>query len=62
MRLWEYNWVGGIALLPFNINKDGLQFTLAILGFLLINKEQLGFNPTILTLDSKRYIKVVRND
>ena len=33
-----------------------------MLGFLLINKEQLRFNPTILTLDGKRYIKVVRNN
>jgi len=33
-----------------------------MLGFLLINKEQLGFNPTILTLDGKQYIKVVCND
>jgi hypothetical protein len=33
-----------------------------MLGFLLINEEQLGFNPTILILDGKRYIKVVRNN
>ena len=33
-----------------------------MLGFLQINKEQLGFNPTILILDGKRYIKVVRNN
>ena len=33
-----------------------------MLGFLQINKEQLGFDPTILTLDGKRYIEIVRND
>jgi len=27
-----------------------------------MNKEQLGFNFTILTSDSKQYIKVVRNN
>ena len=27
-----------------------------------MNKEQLGFNPTILILDGKRYIKVVCNN
>ena len=27
-----------------------------------MNKEQLRFNPTIVTLDGKRYIKVVRNN
>ena len=32
-----------------------------MLGFLQINKEQLRFNPTILILDGKRYIKIVRN-
>ena len=32
-----------------------------MLGFLQINKEQLRFNPTILILDSNRYIKIVRN-
>jgi len=34
MQLWEYDWVEGIASLPFDINKDGLQFILAMLGFL----------------------------
>ena len=33
-----------------------------MLGFLLINKEQLGFDPTILISDGKRYIEVVRNN
>lgn len=62
MRLWEYDRVGGIASLPFDINKDGLQFTSAMLGFLWMNEEQLGFDPTILTSDGKRYIEIVRND
>jgi len=62
MRLWEYDRVGGVASSPFDINKDGLQFTSAMLGFLWMNEEQLGFDPTILISDGKRYIKVVRND
>ena len=62
MRLWEYDRVGGIASSPFDINKDGLQFTSAMLGFLWMNEEQLGFDPTILTSDGKRYIEIVRND
>ena len=33
-----------------------------MLGFLYINKEQLRFDPTILILDGKRYIKVMRNN
>ena len=62
MWLQEYNQVGGIISSPFNINKDGLQFTLAILGFLQINEEQLKFDPIILTLDGKWYIEIVCND
>ena len=32
-----------------------------MLGFPWINKEQLRFDSTILTLDGKQYIKIVRN-
>ncbi|KAL2049868.1 hypothetical protein ABVK25_009852 [Lepraria finkii] len=62
MRLWEFDRVGGIASLPFDINKDGLQFVSAMLGYLWMNEEQLGFDLTILTSDDKRYIEVVRNE
>ena len=33
-----------------------------MLGFLWINEEQLRFDPTILILDGKWYIEIVRND
>ena len=62
MRLWEYDRVGGIASSAFDINKDGRQFTLVMLGFLWMNEEQLGFDPTILMSDGKQYIEIVRND
>ena len=62
MRLWEFDRVGGIVSLPFDINKDGLQFVSAMLGYLWMNEEQLGFDLTILTSDDKRYIEVVRNE
>ena len=62
MRLWEFDRVGGIASSPFDINKDGLQFVSAMLGYLWMNEEQLGFDPTILTSDGIRYIEVVRNE
>ena len=61
MRLWEYDRVEGIASPAFDINKDGRQFTSAMLGFLWMNEEQLGFDPTILISDGKRYIEIVRN-
>ena len=61
MRLWEFDRLGGIASSAFDINKDGLQFVLAVLGYLLMNKEQLRFNPTILELDSKYYMEITWN-
>ena len=62
MRLWEFDRMGGIASAPFDINKDGLRFVSAVLGYLWMNEEQLGFDPTILASDGKRYIKIVRNN
>ncbi|KAK3168273.1 hypothetical protein OEA41_004719 [Lepraria neglecta] len=62
MRLWQYDRIGAIASLPFDINKDGLQFVSAVLGYLSMNKEQLGFDPTILQSGGKQYIEIVRND
>jgi hypothetical protein len=50
MRLWEFDRVGGIASPPFDINKDGQQFVSVMLGFLWMNQEQLGFDPTIVHL------------
>lgn len=62
MRLWHLDRMGGIGSSPFDINKDGLQFVSAVLGYLSMNKEQLGFDPTILLSGGKRYIEIVRND
>jgi hypothetical protein len=44
MRLWEFDRVGAIASSPFNINEDGRQFVSAMLGFLLMNDAQLGYD------------------
>jgi hypothetical protein len=62
VTLWEFDRLGSIASKSFDINKDGLQFVSAILGYLLASKEQLGFDPTIIELEGKRYIDIVRND
>jgi hypothetical protein len=62
MRLWNFDRLGGIASEQFDINEDGLQFVSAILGFLWMNKEQLGFDPTIITAGGKRYIEIERNN
>jgi Fungal protein kinase len=62
MRLWEFDRLGGIASSPFDIKKEGLQFISAVLGYLWMNEEQLGFDPTILESDDKRFIEITRND
>jgi hypothetical protein len=41
MRLWEFDQLGGTASSPFDINKEGLQFVSAILGYLWMDDEQL---------------------
>ncbi|KAF1354391.1 hypothetical protein EJ07DRAFT_132963 [Lizonia empirigonia] len=62
MRLWEFDRLGGIASEKFDINEDGLQFVSAVLGFLFLNEEQLGFDPTVITAGDKRYIEIERDN
>jgi len=62
MRLWEFDRVGGIASERFDINEDGLQFVSAVLGFMWLNEEQLGFDPTIITAGDKRYIEIKQDN
>ncbi|RSL39791.1 hypothetical protein CEP51_016769, partial [Fusarium floridanum] len=57
MRVWAFDRLGGIASEQFDINKDGRQFVSTILGFLWMNEEQLGFDPTIMTANGERFIE-----
>ncbi len=61
MRLWEFDRLGGVASKPFDTNKDGQMFVSAILGYLWMNDEELGFDPTILKEDARRYTHITRN-
>ncbi|KKK19438.1 hypothetical protein AOCH_001322 [Aspergillus ochraceoroseus] len=62
MRLWEFDRLGAIASISFDINRDGMKFILAMLGFMRMNDEQLGFDPTISTAtNGKRYMEISRN-
>ncbi|KAH7115371.1 hypothetical protein B0J13DRAFT_209325 [Dactylonectria estremocensis] len=61
MRVWAFDRLGGIASEQFDINEAGLQFVYTILGFLWMNEEQLGFDPTIITTNKERFIEVKRN-
>ncbi|KAJ8114069.1 hypothetical protein ONZ43_g4995 [Nemania bipapillata] len=58
MRLWEFDRLGGIASEKFNINKDGQRFVSTILGFLWMDDEALGFDPTIIKSKHQQYIEI----
>ncbi|OAQ58942.2 FunK1 protein kinase [Pochonia chlamydosporia 170] len=63
MRVWEFDRLGGIASEQFDINREegGLQFVTTILGFLRMNEEMLGFDPTIIIARGHKYIEIERN-
>ncbi|KAL2886391.1 hypothetical protein HOO65_060221 [Ceratocystis lukuohia] len=62
MRVWAFDRLGAIASEQFDLNEDGLRFVYTILGFLWMNDEQLGFDPTIMTTTNKeRFVEVKRN-
>ncbi|KAJ2906934.1 hypothetical protein MKZ38_009797 [Zalerion maritima] len=61
MRVWEFDRVGGIGSERFDINQDGLRFVTIILGFLWMNEEELGFDPTIMTAKGERFIEIERD-
>ncbi|OAL45414.1 hypothetical protein IQ07DRAFT_615230 [Pyrenochaeta sp. DS3sAY3a] len=46
---------------PFDINTNGQQFVSAVLAFIRLNEEQLGFDPTIITTRDERYVENERD-
>ncbi|PSN59265.1 hypothetical protein BS50DRAFT_580135 [Corynespora cassiicola Philippines] len=48
MRVWEFDRLGVVGSTPFDINTDARMFVTAILAFLWMSEEELGFDPTIL--------------
>ncbi|KAI1735963.1 hypothetical protein F4680DRAFT_469445 [Xylaria scruposa] len=54
MRVWVFDRLGGIASESFDINRNGLQFVNTVLGFLWMNEEALGFDPTVIKENDKR--------
>ncbi|KAF5856232.1 hypothetical protein ETB97_007685 [Aspergillus alliaceus] len=62
MRLWEFDRVGATASEPFDVNKDGLKFISVVAGYLFMNDEQMGYDPTIMCAsDGTRFIKIIRH-
>lgn len=62
MRLWQFDRLGSSGSCPFDINADEFKFTHVMLGYYLINDEQLGLDSTTQQLDGKRYVKIIRKD
>ncbi|UKZ47459.1 hypothetical protein TrVGV298_001677 [Trichoderma virens] len=65
IRVWEFNRLGAIASEEFNINKDkeaALRLVSTILGFLWMEREQLGFDPTINLEGDRRVVTIQRDD
>lgn len=61
MRVWEFDRLGGIASDQFDINKNGQLFVTTVLGFLSMDEENLGFDPTIIVSTNERYIEIERD-
>ncbi|KAI5924800.1 hypothetical protein F4810DRAFT_663412 [Camillea tinctor] len=61
MRVWEFDRLGGIASMQFDINENGLQFVSTILSFLWIDEKGLGFDPTFIPFNGKRCIEITRD-
>ncbi|KUI70863.1 G protein-coupled receptor kinase 2 [Cytospora mali] len=63
MRVWEFDRVGAIGSEQFDINQDaGAElFVLTVLGFLYMNREQLGFDPTFREEERKSFIEIQKN-
>lgn len=58
MCLWQFDRLGSSASFSFDINEDGFKFTRVMLGYFLMNDEQLGLDPMIQQLDGKRYMEI----
>ncbi len=53
--------MGEIVSKQFDINKDRLLFVFIIFGFLWMSEEELGFDPTIMTVNDEQFIEIERN-
>ncbi|KAL2056600.1 hypothetical protein ABVK25_002994 [Lepraria finkii] len=62
MRLWHFDRSGSSGSSSFDINRDGLKFVHAMLGYYLMDDKQLGLDPTIQRSDGQRYVEITRSD
>ena len=62
MRLWHFDRSGSSGSFSFDIHRDGLKFVYVMLGYHLMDDEQLGVDPTIQQSDGQRYVEITRDD
>lgn len=62
MRLWHFDRSGSSGSFSFDINQEGFRFVHVMLGYHLMDNEQLGLDPTIQQSDSQRYVEITRDD
>lgn len=62
MRLCDGLTLSRVASEDFDIHQDRLRFVSVILGFLQMNRLQLGFDQTILPTDGEQYIEIIRGE
>ena len=60
MRLWHFDRLGNSASQSFNLNEDGYQFVYVMLGYFVMDSEQLGLDPTIGRLNGDEFVEIVR--
>ena len=60
MRLWQFDRLGSSGSCSFDINEDGFKFTHVMIGYHLMNDEQLGLDSAIQQSDGKRYVEITR--
>ena len=61
MRLWHFDRLQISGSCSFDVNKDGYQFVRAILGYIMMDDEQLSFDPTIKKYKGEAFFKIDRN-
>ncbi|EHK17632.1 uncharacterized protein TRIVIDRAFT_214149 [Trichoderma virens Gv29-8] len=57
-RRFAFDRLGGIASERFDVNQNPLEFISSVLGFVMMNDEQLGYDPTIIKSGTQQYIEV----
>ena len=62
MRLWHFDRSGSSGSSSFDINQEGLKFVHVMLGYHLMDDEQLGFDSTIQQSDGQRFVEITRDD